>query len=385
MNQPIAPGPLPVLGYTFDPRLEHAETPPSSWYVDPELQARERARVFARTWQLAGRADQVASPGQYLTTTVAGEPVIVTRSEDGTLLALSNVCRHRAGQVAEGTGTRRGFQCGYHGWTYDLGGHLTSARELGRIAGFERGACALPRFRAEQWGPLVFVCLDDRALPLAEVLEDLPARVGDHERWSRMRLAHSKEWVVECNWKVYVDNYLEGYHIPIVHPSLHKELDYDAYRTETRRFHSIQHAPFRATATGALAGGRAEGQQAVYAWVFPNLMLNLYPDNFSTNLILPAGPERTSMIFEWYFEEGASEARVRQTVELSDEIQLEDIRVCEAVQRGLRSRTYRAGRYSVEPENGVHHFHGLLAEHLAEPAAPGTPAGHEAGGSSLGA
>ena len=202
----------------------------------------------------------------------------------------------------------------------------------------------------------------------ADALEDLPARVGERD-WGRMLPAARKDWYVDCNWKVYVDNYLEGYHIPFVHPSLHRELDYARYRTETRRLYSIQHAPLRAEASRLPAPAAASDDGAQFYWLFPNLMLNVYADNYSTNLIVPLGPERTLTVFEWYFADPEDEGvrrRVAETVEFSDEIQIEDIHVCEAVQRGLRSRAYGRGRYSVKRENGVHHFHGLLHGYMNE-------------------
>jgi choline monooxygenase len=181
-----------------------------------------------------------------------------------------------------------------------------------------------------------------------------------------MRFAERKDWYVDCNWKVYVDNYLEGYHIPIVHPSLNREIDYSKYRTETDRYYSIQHSPLKkATASRIRMSGDSSSDEAQFFWIFPNLMLNVYPDNYSTNLIIPVGPERTLTVFEWYFmdpEKPDVQAKLQETIEFSDEIQLEDIRICEAVQRGLRSSTYDKGRYSVKRENGVHHFHGLLSE-----------------------
>jgi choline monooxygenase len=357
--------------YRFDERLAHAETLPSSWYTDPRVLEEEQRKVFARTWQLVGRAEQVAEAGQFFTAEVAGEPVVVVRGSDERLRAFSNVCRHRAGPVASGEGRRRSFRCGYHGWTYGLDGRLLVTPEFEGVECWTKEEHGLPEFSVEVWGALVFVNLDGGAAPLAETLEDLPERTGSRADWAEMRLAARKDWHVECNWKTYVDNYLEGYHIPIVHPALNRELDYAQYRTETRRLYSIQHAPIRRDSSTRLATGAGDaGGEAQYFWVFPNLMLNVYPDNYSTNLIVPLGPERTLTVFEWYFRDAGSaevEQAVRRTVEFSDEIQLEDIQICEAVQRGLRSRTYKHGRYSVARENGVHHFHGLLAEFLGRP------------------
>jgi choline monooxygenase len=357
-----------VEAYEFDGRLEWAATPPASWYTDAQVLRLEQERVFGRTWQLAGRAEEVERPGQFFTAEVGGEPVVVVRDAEGRLRAFSNVCRHRAGPVAAGRGERRNFRCGYHGWTYGLDGRLAGTPEFEGARDFERAAHCLPEFRAEVWGALVFVNLDAGAGPLADALEDLPARVGARD-WARARPAARKDWFVDCNWKVYVDNYLEGYHIPVVHPALHRELDYARYRTETRRLYSIQHAPLRPAASRLPAPAAADDDGAQFYWLFPNLMLNVYADNYSTNLIVPLGPERTLTVFEWYFSDPADagvQRRIAETVEFSDEIQIEDIHICEAVQRGLRSRTYQRGRYSVKRENGVHHFHGLLHEYMKE-------------------
>lgn len=354
--------------YVFDERLAYASTLPSSWYFDPCMLAREREKVFGRTWQLVGRADQVAQPGQYFTATVGDEPVVVVRGADGTLRAFSNVCRHRAGPVASGEGSRKSFQCGYHGWTYALDGRLIATPEFDGVECWIKDEQRLPEFKVETWGALVFVNLDVNSESLDLTLEDIPARAAWRSEWTSMRLAERKDWHLDCNWKVYVDNYLEGYHIPRVHPSLNREIDYAQYRTETRRYYSIQHAPIRRVAGARLRAGEGEAnEEAQYFWVFPNLMLNVYSDNYSTNRIIPLGPERTLTVFEWYFrdlDQPEVRERIKRTVEFSDEIQLEDIGICEAVQRGLRSRTYTNGRYSVKRENGVHHFHKLLTEFL---------------------
>jgi choline monooxygenase len=226
----------------------------------------------------------------------------------------------------------------------------------------------LPEFRVEAWGGLVFVNIDTDCAPLEETLEDLPTRL-QLANLARTRLAARTDWYIDCNWKVYVDNYLEGYHIPIVHPGLNRELDYARYRTETRRYYSIQHSPIKRVESARLRVDESgDNNEAQFFWIFPNLMLNVYPDNYSTNLIVPLGPERTLTIFEWYFhdfEQDEVQEKLRRTIEFSDEIQIEDVKICESVQRGLRSRTYNGGRYSVKRENGVHHFHGLLAEFFA--------------------
>jgi choline monooxygenase len=349
--------------YRFEPNLARAQTPPSEWYYDPACLAAEFTNVFARTWQLAGHADQVAGAGSYFTTTVGQEPVIVTRGLDGELRAFSNVCRHRAGPVASGCGTGRTLRCGYHGWTYGLDGRLLATPEFDGVENWSKDDVSLPPFRVDVWNNLVFVKLDQGGTSLAEEFAQLSGALSHDLTIGNP--AGRKDWFIDCNWKVYVDNYLEGYHIPIVHPGLNREIDYARYRTEVRDIFSIQHSPIKPAPNPRLRAGDDAAPEAQFFWIFPNLMLNVYPDNFSTNLIVPLGPERTLTVFEWYFRDPDSpetKTMVDETIAFSDEIQLEDIKICEAVQRGLRSSTYSAGRYSVKRENGVHHFHGLLSK-----------------------
>ena len=342
----------------IDPRLEHASTLPSHLYTDPAVLETELRQLFGRTWQFVGHASQAGDAGAYFTTTVGIEPLLVVRGNDGVLRAMSNVCRHRAGPVAKGMGKRPVLQCGYHGWTYDLTGVLRKTPEFEDVAGFDHATCTLPQYAISEWNGLLFVNLDPTAEPLAAFLEELTADMPEND-YGGFRLARSKRWELDCDWKVYVDNYLEGYHIPIVHPGLFRELDYANYRTETKRSHSIQIAPTRNARRIRTEGS---DDQVRYFWLFPNLMLNVYPDNFSTNLILPLGPGRTLTLFDWYFkDEDVAAGVIDETVAFSDEIQLEDVEICEAVQRGLRSDTYDRGRFSPQRENGVHHFHMLYA------------------------
>jgi choline monooxygenase len=236
--------------YRFEPDLSRAATVPAAWYRDPVVLAREQERLFARTWQLVGHRDQLARPGDFFTCTVAEEPVLVAR-EGETTRALSNVCRHRAGPVATGTGNRKVFTCGYHGWSYGPDGRLLGTPEWEGVQDFDPSGTRLPCFRVEGWGPLLFVNLDPEGPALRDVLGPIPEETRGFP-FERARFYKRLDYEIGCNWKVYVDNYLEGYHIPVVHPRLFQELDYAAYRTEVWAYASKQHAPLRARAQDSL-------------------------------------------------------------------------------------------------------------------------------------
>jgi choline monooxygenase len=359
--------------YKFIPDLSSASTLPAKWYTDPDFLSLERRRIFARTWQPAGHAGPLAEPGSYLACDLAGEPVLVTRAPDQQLRAMSNVCRHRGSELCAGHGRTNIIRCPYHGWTYTLDGRLHGAPEFEGVRDWDRSAVRLPEFRAETWGPYIFVCQDSAAPTLAEVFGQIPAEAAALGcPIDQLRFSARRDYIIECNWKVYVDNYLEGYHLPAAHPSLFRELDYARYRVETFRYYSSQIAPIKSRTDGPRRYAYADdSQQALYYWIFPNYMLNIYPDNLSLNIIVPLGPEKTLTIFEWF---SYGEAPVAQeTLDFSDEIQQEDIAICESVQRGLRSLHYDRGRYSVKRENGVHHFHGLVAEFLNRPESRTAP------------
>src|ERR1700685_4274142 len=362
-------------------RIECAETLASRFYTDPSILELEKKRIFHRTWQLVGTLDQgcgkvngskrtIRDPESFFTADLAGEPIVITRDKLGVLRAFSNVCRHRAGPIASGSGCKNVLRCGYHGWTYTLDGRLIGTPDVEGVEFFDRSTMGMVPLRLETWEQFIFVNFDRDAEPLATFLGDIPEQVGGFQ-FDGLQLAERRDYVIDCNWKVYVDNYLEGYHIPIAHPGLMSEIDYSQFRTATFRYHTQQFAPIRAMKPEE-AGERfyAPGtglQEAVYFWIFPNLMLNIYPDNVSTNLIVPLSHEKTLTIFEWFFHDLASaktQDRMKKAIAFSDEVQQEDIGLCESVQKGLRSATYDRGRYSVKRENGVHHFHMLLTEFL---------------------
>jgi choline monooxygenase len=326
--------------FQIDPEIARAWTLPSFLYTEPGVFAAEREKIFSRTWQVVGHASQVAAAGDYFTTELLGEPLVFVRGLDGRLRGFYNVCRHRAGPPAEGCGSRKLFRCGYHGWTYGLDGALINATEIEGVEGFCAEDFALKPVRTEEWFNLVFANLDPEARPLRECLGELP-RQAEKFAFAEMKLFERRTYDMKCNWKTYVDNYLEGYHLPSVHPGLNRELDFNAYVVEPhaqgREGYVRQFSPIRGAQPGDATPRRYERARedlaspltTDYFWIFPNWMLNCYPDNVSLNIVLPAGPERTLAIFEWYLpEKDHTLPAAKASVEFSDQIQVEDVAIC---------------------------------------------------------
>ena len=240
--------------------------------------------------------------------------------------------------------------------------------EIEGVKGFRPEHFALAPVRTEEWFNLLFVNLDPQATPLLQTLGELPRQTGKFP-FAKMKLFERRTYDMKCNWKTYVDNYLEGYHLPSVHPGLNRELDFNSYVVEPHPGYVRQFSPIRGTQPGDTTPRRYQDAHqdltTDYFWIFPNWMLNCYPDNVSLNIVLPLEPERTRAIFEWYLpkKEHPSPA-AKASVEFSDQIQSEDVGICEAVQRNLRSRSYSRGRFSVKQEKGVHAFHRMYADFM---------------------
>lgn len=352
------------MPFAFEPDIRRAHTPPPSLYTDPAVLGLEQRRVFGRTWQPAARLDQLSESGAYVAARIAGHSIVTVRDGDA-LRAFHNVCRHRAGPVARGCGARQSLQCAYHGWTYRLDGTLSRAAEMDGVVDFRPEDLSLAPVAVGAWGPLV-MCALDPAVGLDEVVGRIEVDAG-------LAFVMRREYELACNWKIYVDNYLEGYHIPFVHPELMRELDYDQYRTDTDRYWSRQYAPLRPVVaqTGRRRYVPAPGDDdAAYYWIFPNIMLNIYQGQLQTNVVEPLGSDRTRVVFEWYAasppDDPTTDPKWSSLVGFSDLVQQQDADICEAVHRNMRSPAARPGRYSVRRENGVHHFHGLLHEFLTD-------------------
>jgi choline monooxygenase len=364
---------------SYDERapLAKASTIPAAWYVDPRIAELERENVFSKTWQLVARTDQLKTPGEFVSTTVAGEPIVVVRGNDGVLRGFYNVCRHHAAAVVtQPCGQALRLQCPYHGWNYGLDGSLKGMPEFEGVENFDRAQNGLVPIRVEIWECFVFINLDNRAAPLAEFLGGLVLRVAPLGI-SKLHYFDRRTFNIHCNWKVFVDNYLDGgYHVPHLHKGLNSVLDYKHYTIENEDRYCLQSSPMVASEEDAATGATRKGDRAWYFWQHPNLMINCYEGYMDTNLVIPVDVDHCTVIFDFYFGDISEAAREynEQSVNVGNRVQEEDLGICEDVQRGLKSRAYRAGRLSVRREAGEQLFHRLLAADLKRGCAPSSVA-----------
>jgi choline monooxygenase len=360
MQRPAALPPMSPADLTVEP-VTRSDTIPSSWYVDPAFHAVDRDAVFARAWQNVGSADQVREPGQFIVGRVADNPVIVVRGQEGELRAFYNVCRHRGGPLALCDGQSKSLRCQYHGWTYLLDGSLRGVPKMDRSELFDKKDFGLTPIAVDTWEDQVFVHLGKSPAPVAEHLAGITERIAPI-RIGGLRLAKRVDYEVACNWKVYVDNFLEGYHVPFVHPELVSLFEFSQYRTEIFTNYNLQWTPLDAT-TSSPYTGNGQGGQAFYYWVWPNYMLNILPGRLQTNVVEPLGHDRCRVVFRYFLPDPSDKeamARLEADHAYSDKVQEEDREICERVQQGLGSRAYDKGRFSPEMEEGVWHFQSLL-------------------------
>jgi len=348
------------------PEVAQARTPPAAFYVAPEQLARERATVFVRSWQYVGHTAQLARPGDFFTTHCAHEPLVFV-NDDGVIRGFFNVCRHRAGPLALGCGNALRLVCRYHGWTYSLQGRLLRAPEMEGAQQFEPAKIHLQPVAVELVGPMIFAALDASTPPFDSFHPGLVDECAPYQL-ARMRHVMRRDYPVAANWKLYVDNFLEGYHLPQVHPALSREIDYKSYVTELVTHRVLQHAPVR-PATGSLYTPVAGEPAARYYWLFPNLMLSFYERQLQVNVVIPENAERTVVRFDWFALDAGPRhgelERFRRLVEFSDVVQAEDAAMCQVLQGNVQSSAYRSGPYCPAREAGVHLFHRLMLGGMA--------------------
>lgn len=336
--------------------LERALALPARCYVDPAIPALDRRAIFGRGWQLIAHVSRLRAPGDHVVVDFGGLPVIAVRGDDGVVRAMHNVCRHRAGPLAQCDGLgAKALRCRYHGWTYTLDGRLRSATEMAGVPDFDPADIRLPQLAVREWQGMLFATVDEAAAPPFEAfVAGIDARIGPDRRLADFAHHLHVAYEIACHWKVYVDNYLEGYHVPHVHPELNRLLDYRSYVTETAEWYSFQWSPLE-SGDGLYGNG-----DALYYWLWPNTMLNILPGRLQTNRVVPIAPDRCRVEFDFYYapdDSEAGQARRAADRDFSDVVQDEDIAICEDVQRGLASGSYEAGRLNPLRENAVHHFH----------------------------
>jgi choline monooxygenase len=337
--------------------IERSSTLPSECYTHAIWHHLDVDHVLSRRWQYAGHKSQLRNTGDVVPIELLGQPVILVR--DGSdIRAFYNVCKHRGGPMATEPENCKMLQCKYHGWTYKLDGSLRGVPKFKYAELFDKKDFGLTEIPLQEWEGLLFVRLGEQAEPLSQQIGGIseavePTRILDFEFHRRV------SYEIACNWKVYADNFLEGYHIPHVHPDLCNLLDMDQYKTIVNGWQILQDSPLKDK--GSIYSGGDE--TAWYYFIYPNIMLNILPGRMQVNQILPVDAGNCIVHFDYYY---TPETLIRNPNMPTDDrvysehVQAEDIYICEHVQKGLASKAYDRGRFSVETELGPWHFQELL-------------------------
>jgi choline monooxygenase len=330
------------------------------YYVEPRLYEAERQAIFRRCWQMLGPASQVAIPGRYLAVEIMGWKLFVIRCRDGALRAFHNVCRHRGARLLEeGNGQCQILRCPYHLWIYDERGNLRSAPRFGDDPGFRIEDWPLEPVAVDTWRGLLFVAIAPET-SLIEQLGDLPEEVADCPI-EDFHVAADRRFVMRSNWKTYTDNFVEGYHIPGIHPSFIKVIDFDAFVAETRRGMVRMSAPQR---DGSIYDGK-------WLWMWPNWTLSIFRGGMNTSRVAPLGVDSTELLYHFYFSDtsSATEAARARIIDINSDIVREDFAICEHTQRNYASGAYCPGPLSPRHEPGVSYFQSKVINALAPVAA----------------
>lgn len=332
--------------------LETAESIDSYYYKDKRILRDENYLIFRSMWNYVGRKDMLPNIGSYFTASIGGEPVVVLRNMG--ISAFSNVCRHRGTVLVEGKGDMNKFICPYHGWTYDLNGKLLGCTEPCGWEKLDKEKNSLPQFEVRNIGPWLFVNPNEykHNISWEKFTKGLKLPPLDRFTWKFQQVFY-----IKCNWKVFVDNYVDGgYHIPYAHKALAAVADYSEYKTEIDEFIVTQTVPL--DGNGAVHSVRKG--MAYYVWLFPNFMINISDGAMDTNYVTPIDEENCKVVFDYYFTPEFDTSQMAKSKFVTEEIQAEDIKVCERVQTGLHSGRYTVGRYHNPRESGIYHFHKLL-------------------------
>jgi phenylpropionate dioxygenase-like ring-hydroxylating dioxygenase large terminal subunit len=354
-------------------------TLPGFYYYDREIFERETRAIFHHTWQYVGHVSMLREPGSYIVREIVDQSVLVLRDRSGGLKAFFNVCQHRANRLREGEGRlpAAAITCPYHTWTYDLGGNLRKARGSERVAGFDPAEFGLKPVALDSFLGFLFVNLDGKAPPLAEVAGDLAAEIASFSPHAdQLQCAHRDEYPLNANWKNSVENYSECYHCPNQHPTLvGGALDVTTYRVKTHEHHHSHSSSDKGAGAGYATRTATSTRPREFAsWLlWPNWSIESYPGgNLTVFHHVPLGPERCVQRTEWYFPHATPTAEEQQVIDFVHVVRREDIPICESVQKGLHSLGYRQGRFIVDEgrtdisEHAVHDFQMKVLRALGE-------------------
>ena len=353
------------------PDIRKAQTISTDFYLNPENYHLAKEKVFAHSWQFIGDTDQVKEPGWVtpvnLLEKYLDEPLVLSRDKEGKLHCLSNVCTHRGNLIVERPCKLNDIRCKYHGRRFQLDGKFLSMPEFKEVENFPSEDDNLVNLPLHTWGNKWLFTSLAPSKKAEEFFQDMANRVA----WMPFQDFHfraelSRDYLVDANWALYCENYLEGFHIPFVHSTLSSVIDYGNYTTELYPYSSLQlglgkdddiafDLPPSSPDYGKIVAG-------YYFWVFPNMMFNFYPWGLSINVVRPVGIAKSKVSFLSYVWD---ENKLRQGAGANlHQVEMEDEDVVRHVQKGIRSRFYKHGRYSVKRETGTHHFHRLLAEFM---------------------
>lgn len=342
--------------------VESADTPPNSWYIDRDFHDLD-TKVLKKYWQFVASVDQFKEPGSYVAGSFCKEPYVVMRTEQGDLKAFYNVCRHHAAELLKGEGCTKEIVCPYHAWTYTTDGKLKKAPQMAGIKNFNRETLSLKEIPLKIWNK--FVLLDFSGGQAKwdsdwDRMDQLLKSSGTDD----LQFVGRRVYEIKCNWKVYIDNYLDGgYHVDHLHKGLSNQLSIDEYKVENFKTWTLQSCAAAESPMQTSAGidfKERIGKEALYAWFHPNFMINRYGNIMDTNWIVPVDVDHCLTIFDYYFQKSASKEFIEASIKASEQVQIEDVDICQSVQRGLHSAGYITGRYAPHLEGGMHLFHVLM-------------------------
>jgi len=332
------------------------KTIPSSWYSDKKILKIEKKNIFSKSWHLLGSVDQVSNKGDYIIRRINEQPIILIKDKVGRINVFYNICQHRGCVLLEGDGNSQQIKCGYHGWVYELNGKLKAAR------GFDKENLDFEQLNLKSiehyvWMNQIFIKLQSDCNNLPKTLKEIETIISPI-KFDNYSFHLRKSYTIKCNWKVYMDNYLEGFHIPLVHPKLNSVIDYKSYSTEIFDEFSLQWCHINSDSSPYKKKSRIS--KAYYFTLFPNILLNIAPGRLQTNIIEPITTSSCNVFFDYYFENEEDLNSIQKDISFSEDIQNEDINICERIQLGLESDGFDRGVFSKKYENGVSHFQSYI-------------------------